>query len=170
MTYNDTPAEECERDAREYEELRRSTDDLLNLEAELLTAYRTACVGLARRACTNPARPDSAYCEACAPAFDALCDGAPPAPATPSPITITATPNGMYRLRYNSTTIGVCSADALEALRLYLADGMIAAYDDAMERIAALEGALEEIAALEDAPSIADELMGITELFGQRAA
>lgn len=167
MTHNDTPAEECERDAREYEELQRSTDDLLDLEAELLSTYHAACVGLRRRACTNPARPNSGYCEACAPEFDALCDGAPPAPATPSPITIATTPSGMMHIRHNSTTIGVCSADALEALRLYLADGMIAAYDDAMERIAALEGALEEIASLEDHT---DQLMGITELFGQRAA
>lgn len=102
---------------------------------------RRQCSGMYRRQCENAARPDSAYCEECAPAFDALCNGTPPAPTEPSPIELITLPNGMIRMTYKGGQFGVCSADALEALRLYLAAGIVEAYDDALETIAELREA-----------------------------
>lgn len=103
------------------------------------------CLGVGRRFCENLPTEDTPYCVECHTALDALHDRArgatPPAPATPSPITITLTESGMRHIKYRATTIGVCSEDALEALRLYLAAPTIEAYDDALEMIEALRAA-----------------------------
>lgn len=103
------------------------------------------CLGVGKRFCANLPTKGTPYCEACHAALDALHDRArgcvPPAPTQPSPISIATTPSGMYHLRYGATTIGVCSADALEALRLYLAAPTIEAYDDALTMIEELRAA-----------------------------
>jgi hypothetical protein len=115
-------------------------------ELEYADAHRQ-CVGVYRRHCANPARPDSAYCSTCAPAFDALCNGTPPAPAVVERaglIERTDLLNGNVKIHIDRRVLFLGSQTELDALAVFLGDTRQEALEVAAALLSAAYDRLED--------------------------